>query len=132
MVMKIILVAVVIIAFIGIIGNFAPQASLNGAIQNLQISVVTLAYAGEFEEIQMGVNDFLKLRTIRGTSDAEVFADKLDQRLNNLELVKIYCSQKISTLDLANEKNPYLKLQEICPSLKDISFSKAAQLFRLI
>ena len=132
MVLKVILVAVIIIAFIGIIGNFAPQASLNGALQNLQTSAVTLVYAGEFDEIRNAVNDFIRLRTIRGTSDAEVFADKLDQRLNNLQLVKMYCSQKISTLDLANEKNPYIKLQEICPSLKDISFSKAAQLFRLI
>jgi len=132
MVLKVILVAVVVIAFIGIIGNFAPHASLNVALQNLQTSAVTLVYAGEFEEIRNAVNDFIKLRSIRGTSDAEVFADKLDQRLNNLELVKMYCSQKISTLDLANEKNPYIKLQEICPSLKDISFSKAVQLFRLI
>jgi len=132
MVLKVILVAVVIITFIGIIGNFAPQASLNDALKNLQASAVTLVYAGELEEIRNAVNDFIKLRSIRGTSDAEVLADKLDQRLNNLQLVKMYCSQKISTLDLANEKNPYIKLQEICPSLKDISFSKAAQLFRLI
>jgi len=132
MVLKVILVAVIIIAFIGIIGNFVPLASLNVALQNLQTSAVTLVYAGEFEEIRNALNDFIKLRNIRGTSEGEALAASLDQRLNNLELVKIYCEQKISTLDLAFEKNPYQKLQELCPSLQDISLSKAAELFRLI
>jgi len=132
MVLKVILVVVIIIAFIGIIGNFAPQASLNDALQNLQTSAVTLVYAGEFEEIRNALNDFIKLRNIRGTSEGEALAASLDQRLNNLQLVKIYCEQKISTLELAFEINPYQTLQQICPSLQEISLSKAAELFRLI
>ena len=76
--------------------------------------------------------DFLKLRNIRSTSEGEALAARLDQRLNNLQLVKIYCEQKISTLELAFEINPYQTLQQICPSLQEISLSKAAELFRLI
>lgn len=132
MVLRLIFIAVVVIAFIGIITGFAPQASMNGTIQNLQTSIVTLTHAGEFQEIREGVNDFLKLRNIRGTSEGEALAANLDQRLNDLELVKIYCEQKISTLDLAFELDPYQKLQELCPSLQEISLSKAAELFRLI
>ena len=105
---------------------------MNGTIQNLQTSVITLTYAGEFDEIRESVNDFLKLRNIRSTSEGEALAASLDQRLNNLQLVKIYCEQKISTLELAFEINPYQKLQELCPSLQEISLSKAAELFRLI
>lgn len=132
MVLRLIFIAVVVIAFIGIIANFAPLASMNGTIQNLQTSVLTLTYAGEFNEIRESVNDFLKLRNIRSTSEGEALAVSLDQRLNNLQLVKIYCEQKISTLDLAFEIDPYQKLQELCPSLQEISLSKAAELFRLI
>jgi len=132
MIFRLILIAVVVIAFIGIVSNFASQASMNGAIQNLQTSIVTLTYAGEFQEIREAVNDFLKLRNIRSTSEGEALATNLDQRLNDLELVKIYCEKKISTLELAFEINPYQKLQELCPSLKEISLSKAAELFRLI
>ncbi len=132
MIFRLILIAVVVIAFIGIVSNFASQASMNGAIQNLQTSIVTLTYAGEFDEIRESVNDFLKLRNIRSTSEGEALATNLDQRLNDLELVKIYCEKKISTLELAFEINPYQKLQDLCPSLKEISLSKAAELFRLI
>ena len=64
--------------------------------------------------------------------EAEEFAKKLDERVNSLGLVKMYCQQRISTLELAFEKNPYEKVQQICPTLKNISFGKAVELFRLI
>ena len=112
--------------------NMAPQADMNVAIQRLQKSVTTVAYAGEFEQIRTAVDEFMVLRTIRGTPDGDVLADKLDQKINNLQLVKVYCTQDISTMELAHENNPYKKLQEICPALNDVSFTRAVNLFELI
>ena len=102
------------------------------SIQNLQTSVTTIAYMGEFDEIRKAVDEFLVLRTSLGTENEELFASKIDQRINNLGLVKNYCTQKVSTLELAYAKDPYEDLQKICPALKNISFVKAIELFRLI
>ena len=65
----------------------------------------------------------------RSRPDAKLKATELDDRINSLEIVKNFCNQKISTLDLALENDPYGKLQQICPVLKNLQFSKAAQLF---
>jgi len=51
---------------------------------------------------------------------------------NNLQLVKMFCNEEISTLELVFENNPYKKLQQICPELKNLSLPKAAQLFSQI
>jgi len=130
--MRIILIVIIVVVAIGIYGNLSPQGSMSTTFQNLQTSLTTIAYAGEFDAIKTSVDEFMLLRTIYGTEDGKLLAVKLDDRLNNLELVKIYCDEEISTLELVKERNPYKKLQEICPKLKSLSTSKAAQLFRLI
>ena len=130
--MKIILVVIIVVAAIGIYGNMSPHGNMTATFENMQTSMTTMVYAGEFDDIKKSLDEFLYLRTIRGTDDGKLLAEKIDQRLNNLELVKIYCNEEISTLELVNERNPYDKLQEICPKLESISISKAAQLFRLI
>ena len=132
MVMRIIIIGLIIVGFVGIFGNLLYQGNMSTTIQNVQTSLTTVAYAGEFEEIQIAVDEFLKLRSIRGTDEGDRLAERLDLKLNSLELVKIYCDEKISTLELSYESNPYEKLQEICPKLKTLSFSKAVELFRLI
>jgi len=123
---------VIVVALVVIFTNLAPQTDMNSTIQRLQNSVTTVAYAGEFEQIRTAVDEFMVLRTIRDTPDGNDLAAKLDQKINNLQLVKIYCSQEISTMELVYENNPYKKLQEICPALKDVSFAKAVNLFELI
>jgi len=132
MVMKIILIVIIVVVAIGVYGNMSPQGNMTATFENMQTSMTTMVYAGEFDDIKKSLDEFLYLRTIRGTDDGKLLAEKIDQRLNNLELVKIYCNEEISTLELVNERNPYEKLQEICPKLESISISKAAQLFRLI
>jgi len=126
------LLFVIVVAIIGVVGNISPIGIMSGSVQSLYASVTTATFTGELSEIRDLVDDFLILREIRYSDDAETFAEKLDQRINNLELVKMHCAQKISTLDLAYEKNPYKKLQQLCPTLEDLSLTKAAQLFRLI
>ena len=128
--MKIILLLVVIVVMIAIFTSFSPQAEMS--IQNLQTSVTTITYVGEFDDIRKAVDEFLVLRTSLGNENEELFASKIDQRINNLGLVKNYCTQKVSTLELAYAKDPYEELQKICPALKNISFGKAIELFRLI
>ncbi len=130
--MRIILIVIIVVVAIGIYGNLSPQGSMSTTFQNLQTSLTTIAYAGEFDAIKTSVDEFMLLRTIHGTEDGKLLAVKLDDRLNNLELVKIYCDEEISTLELVKERNPYKKLQEICPKLESLSTSKAAQLFRFI
>jgi len=132
MVMKIILIVIIVVAAIGIYGNMSPEGNMAATFENMQTSMTTMVYAGEFDDIKKSLDEFLYLRTIRGTDDGKLLAEKIDQRLNNLELVKIYCDEEISTMELVNERNPYERLQEICPKLESLSISKAAQLFRLI
>jgi len=132
MVRRLVVVVFVAIALIGIFGNMSSQGNLGKTFENIQVSMTTVAYAGELDEIKTAINEFMHLRTIRGTDDGKLLAEKIDNRLNNLELIKIYCNQEISTLELAYERNPYKKIQEICPKLEELSLSKAAQLFRLI
>ena len=132
MVMRIILIVIFVVVAVGIYGNFSQQGNMATTFENMQTSMTTMVYAGEFDDIKKSLDEFLYLRTIRGTDDGKLLAEKIDQRLNNLELVKIYCNEKISTMDLVYERNPYERLQEICPKLESLSISKAAQLFRLI
>ena len=120
------------IALFVIFTNMAPQADMNGTIQRFQNSVTTVAYAGEFEQIRTAVDEFMVLRNIRDTPDGNDLAVKLDEKINDLQLVKAYCTQEISTMELAHENNPYKKLQEICPALNDVSFARAVNLFELI
>ena len=131
-VLRIILLLLVIVVFVIIFTNMAPQADMNGTIQRVQNSVTVVAYAGEIEKIRTAVDEFMVLRTMQSSPDKNDFAIKLDEKINNLQLVKIYCSQEISTMELAYENNPYKKLQEFCPALKDVSFTRAVNLFELI
>ncbi len=132
MVLRLVLLVVAIVTIIGIFGALGPSASMMGIFQNLSAPVFTIAYAGEISQISSLVDDFIELRQNRSSDNAEKLATNLDQRINNLEIVKIYCNEEISSLELAFEKNPYKKLQQICPELKNLSMSKAAQLFRQI
>ena len=130
--MRILLIAILAIGALVVYGNLSTEGNMFTTFENVQTSMTTMAYAGEFEEIKKSVDEFLYLRTIKGTDDGKLLAEKLDQRLNNLELVKMYCIEEISTMELVNERNPYERLQEICPKIQSLSLSKAAQLFRML
>ena len=129
MVMRLVLLVVVVIAIVGIFASITSPANMMGIFQYIPTSILTVAYAGEVNQLSSLVNDFIELRNNRNSDNAKELAEDLDQRINNLGLVKVYCNEQISTLELAFEKNPYKKLQKICPSLKDLSLTKAAQLF---
>ena len=129
MVLRIALLAVMVIAIVGIVASLMPSAMMMGVFQNMPAPILTVAYAGEINEISSLVDDFIELRQNRNSDNAKELAEQLDQRINNLSLVKIYCDEKISSLELAFEKNPYKKLQQICPTLKDLSLDKAEQLY---
>ena len=129
MVMRLVLLVVVVIAIVGIFASITSPANMMGIFQYIPTSILTVAYAGEVNQLSSLVNDFIELRNNRNSDNAKELAEDLDQRINNLGLVKVYCNEQISTLELAFEKNPYKKLQKICPALKDLSLTKAAQLF---
>lgn len=131
MVLKLILFVIVGMTLAVLVGNLT-QGTMSNTVQNIQTSVVTLAYAGEFAEINDIVNEFIVLREIRNAEDLEIKTEILDERINELSLVKTYCNEKISSLELIKESEPYSKLQQLCPKLNDISFSRAVELFRLI
>lgn len=129
MVMRLVLLVVVVIAIVGIFASITSPGNMMGIFQYIPTSILTVAYAGEVNQLSSLVNDFIELRNNRNSDNAKELAEDLDQRINNLGLVKVYCNEQISTLELAFEKNPYKKLQKICPALKDLSLTKAAQLF---
>ena len=128
MVIRLVLLAVVIVGLVGILGSLVPSGAM-GLFQSIPVTVGSVVYAGEINEIKSLVDDFIKLRNNRHSDAADEMAQKLDKRINNLGLVKQYCNEKISSLQLAFEKNPYDKLQKICPTLKNLSISSAANLF---
>src|SRR3990172_5609043 len=132
MVVKIVLFLVIAFAGFGIADTFLHQGTMTLTVQNLKSSIEMIAYADELDEISKVVDEFLVLRTIRETEDGKELAAKIDERINNLDLVKMYCNQRVSTLDLVYENDPYEKLQQLCPSLKSISLVKAIELFKLI
>src|SRR3972149_8890424 len=132
MVVKIVLFLVIAFAGFGIADTFLHQGTMALTVQNLKSSIEMIAYADELNEIPNVVDEFLVLRTIRSTEDGKELAAQIDEKINNLDLVKMYCNQRISTLELAYENDPYEKLQQLCPSLKSVSFTKAVELFRLI
>src|SRR3972149_3561200 len=132
MVTKIIFFLVIAFGLFVIVDTFFRQGTMTSTVQNIKSSIEMIAYTDELDEISKVVDEFLVLRTIRGTEDGKELATKIDERINNLDLVKMYCSQRISTLELAYENDPYEKLQQLCPSLKSVSFTKAVELFRLI
>lgn len=129
MVMRLILLVIVVVAIVGILASFAPSAVMMGIFQYIPTPILTVAYAGEINQLSSLVDDFIELRNNRNSDNAKELAEDLDQRINNLGIVKVYCNEQVSTLELAFEKNPYKKLQKICPALKDLSLSKAAQFY---
>jgi hypothetical protein len=117
-----------------VVGIFAAtslfsSAEMSDSVQSLQFSMATLSYSGEINEIQKAAKEFMKIRQNPYSEDSKIKAQELDQTLNGLELVKNNCKEKISTLALAVQNNPYEKLQESCPILKKVSFSKAVYLW---
>ncbi len=109
--------------------SLLSSAEMSESVQSLQFSMATLAYSGEVNEIRIAVNDFMKIRQDPYSEESKIKAQELDQKLNDLELVKTNCKNKISTMELAIQDEPYRKLQENCPILKKVSFSKAAYLW---
>jgi len=70
---------------VGFFSNPWSQAQMDQALENLQFSFGIVANAGEIEEIRIIVNEFMELRKIRHSPEAEVKALKLDERLNKRE-----------------------------------------------
>jgi len=129
--MKAVLFLLVMAGLIAIYFNtYTSEAQTDSNIlEPVYTSFALVAYGGELGQIHDIVNDFLQLRNSPHGTDAKLKATQLDDKINSLEIVKNYCNEKISTLDLALENDPYEKLQQICPALKSLQFSKAAQLF---
>ena len=122
----------IVIVLVGVFGGLMPSGNMLGIVQSLPAPLVTVAYAGELNQLSSLVDEFLELRENRNSDNAQEMAEKLDKKINNLQLVKMFCNEEISTLELVFEHNPYKKLQQICPELKNMSLSKAAQLFSQI
>jgi len=132
MALRLILLVIAVIALVGVFGGLIPSGNMLDIVQTIQAPILTVAYAGEINQLSSLVDEFLELRQNRNSDNADEMAEKLDKKINNLQLVKMFCNKEISTLELVFEHNPYKKLQQICPELKNLSMSKAAQLFSQI
>jgi hypothetical protein len=95
----------------------------------LEGPLVFLTYHEEIGKVRTIVEQFMELREQRGSAGAEKKALELDDLINSLNLVKQNCNQPISSLDLAFEADPYSKLQQTCPPLKSVEFSKAVEMW---
>lgn len=113
---------------------FFAQTSSNGLMSpsdENNIPTFDLIYgAQDIPKIKYIVDEFLELRKIKDTPQAQTKANDLDVEINQLVLVKKYCDEKPSSLYLAHSSNPYEELQEMCPKLKSLEFSKAVSIWR--
>ena len=132
MVLRLVLLIMAVIGLVAVFGGLIPSGNMLDIVQTLPAPLLTVAYAGEINQLSSLVDEFLELRQNRNSDNADEMAEKLDKKINNLQLVKMFCNEEISTLELVFENNPYKKLQQICPELKNISLPKAAQLFSQI
>ena len=132
MVLRLVLLIMAVIGLVVVFGGLIPSGNMLDIVQTLPAPLLTVAYAGEINQLSSLVDEFLELRQNRNSDNADEMAEKLDKKINNLQLVKMFCNEEISTLELVFENNPYKKLQQICPELKNLSLPKAAQLFSQI
>jgi len=132
MVLRLVLLIMGVIGLVVVFGGLIPSGNMLDIVQTLPAPLLTVAYAGEINQLSSLVDEFLELRQNRNSDNADDMAEKLDKKINNLQLVKMFCNEEISTLELVFENNPYKKLQQICPELKNLSLPKAAQLFSQI
>jgi len=63
-----------------------------------------------WERSKTAFDKFLVLRAIQKTDDQKSLEEKIDEKLNKLELVKSYCEKEIFSFELSYKKNPYEKL----------------------
>ena len=104
--MKVILLLIIIAVLItAYLNSFTTQAQLGSIIETLHTSSAFIPYVGELSEIRVLVNDFLELRKSPNSPDTKIKAAELDSKINNLDIVRKYCNQKISTLELAFEND---------------------------
>jgi len=132
MVLRLVVLVMVVVGLVAVFGGLIPSGNMLDIVQTLPVPLLTVAYAGEINQLSPLLDEFLELRENRDSNNAEEMANKLDKKINNLQLVKMFCNEEISTLELVFEYNPYKKLQQICPELKNLSLPKAAQLFSQI
>ena len=132
MVLRLVVLVMVVVGLVAVFGGLIPSGNMLDIVQTLPVPLLTVAYAGEINQLSPLLDEFLELRENRNSNNAEEMANKLDKKINNLQLVKMFCNEEISTLELVFEHNPYKKLQQICPELKNLSLPKAAQLFSQI
>jgi len=112
---------------------FAEAAS-NGMMDSSNSKKITaldlILGAQDIHKIKYIVDEFLELRNIRNTPQAEVKAQELDKEISQLVLVEKYCTEKPSSLHLAHSSYPYKELQKICPKLNSLEFSKAISIWK--
>src|SRR3989337_1162685 len=117
-----------VLPLVGMFSYLTIQGEMANMIDSVNISIFMLVYAEEIEDFQPLVHGFFELRQSIDLPFALETAKKLDTRVNDSDFVKHLCNEKISTFELAKEKEPYKTLQEICPPLKAVSYSKAVEI----
>lgn len=107
-------------------------------INDTKNTISELRKVSELNEIRLLVNDFKELRddaqndNVGNDVQLETRANEIDQRVNDLDLVREHCSTSISSLDLAFDSSPYASLQEKCPALQNMSLEEANKRLALI
>src|SRR3972149_2117381 len=99
MILRIALFLIIGFAVFGIADTLLYQGTLTSTVQNLKSSIEMIAYADELDDIPKVVDEFLVLRTIRGTEDGKELATKIDERINNLDFVKFFCNLNYFSLN---------------------------------
>lgn len=127
---RLLVLVVIIVLSITVFAQTSSSGMMNSS-NDQNISSFDLIYGlQDIHRIQYIIDEFLELRKIRDTAQAEIKAQELDVEISQLVLVEKYCIEKPSSLYLAHSPNPYEELQNICPKLKYLEFSKAVSIWK--
>lgn len=92
--------------------------------EKLKVSYTILANQDELNQIRYFLSDFRDMQKM--DYDDKVWrSQELDNKINQMYVVKQACPEPIQTLELSESSHPYKALQEKCPALKGLPLEDA-------
>jgi len=95
-----------------------------GFFDRLKVSFTILANQDELNQIRFIVTDFDDMKKL-GYEQKVWRSELLDDKINNMHIVKSTCPEPISSLELSESNHPYKRLQEVCPALASLPIDDA-------
>ena len=80
-----------------------PNASMMGLLQTLPAPVLTVAYAGEINQLSPLLEEFLELRQNRNSAKAQDMAEKLDTKIQQIKKLLQINEDDVELIEVENK-----------------------------